>query len=58
MSSADEVCLARALFAWIVSRGVSPPRVASKFAFPFKLNETTRAFFERATALEGEPPPI
>src|SRR5215475_4963107 len=26
----------------------------SKFTFPFKLNETTRAFFERAAALEGE----
>jgi acetylornithine deacetylase/succinyl-diaminopimelate desuccinylase-like protein len=26
----------------------------SKFSFPFKLNETTRAFFERAAALEGE----
>jgi len=26
----------------------------SKFTFPFKLNETTRAFFERAAALEGD----
>jgi acetylornithine deacetylase/succinyl-diaminopimelate desuccinylase-like protein len=26
----------------------------SKFTFPFKLNETTRAFFERAAALESE----
>jgi len=26
----------------------------SKFSFPFKLNDTTRAFFERAAALEGE----
>jgi acetylornithine deacetylase/succinyl-diaminopimelate desuccinylase-like protein len=26
----------------------------SKFSFPFKLNETTRAFFERVAALEGE----
>ena len=26
----------------------------SKFTFPFKLNDTTRAFFERAAALEGE----
>jgi acetylornithine deacetylase/succinyl-diaminopimelate desuccinylase-like protein len=26
----------------------------SKFTFPFKLNETTRAFFERVAALEGE----
>jgi acetylornithine deacetylase/succinyl-diaminopimelate desuccinylase-like protein len=26
----------------------------SKFSFPFKLNETTRAFFERAAALEAD----
>src|SRR5262249_39664521 len=26
----------------------------SKFSFPFKLNETTRAYFERTAELEGE----
>src|SRR5262249_18462457 len=26
----------------------------SKFSFPFKLNETTRAYFERPTDLEGD----